>query len=129
MELSVEPITVRNFRRGITPQQEEKVMSEKNMNEESKAEETQKQAEAPKIHWDQAKMKTTYANVCNVSSTREEVSVLFGTNQTVNVAQNGITVELTDRIILNPFAAKRLAHILTGVIQQYETAFGPLPLD
>ena len=46
-----------------------------------------------------------------------------------NVAQNGITVELSDRIILNPYAAKRLAHILTGVIQQYETAFGPLPID
>lgn len=104
-------------------------MAEKNRNEESKAEETKVQAEGPRINWDQSKMKTTYANVCNVSSTREEVSVLFGTNQTVNVAQNGITVELTDRIILNPYAAKRLAHILTGVLQQYEAAFGPLPID
>lgn len=104
-------------------------MSQNNPNEEARTEETKKQTETPKIFWDQAKMKTTYANVCNVSSTREEVSVLFGTNQTVNVAQNGITVELTDRIILNPYAAKRLANILTGVIQQYETAFGPLPID
>lgn len=104
-------------------------MSEKNKNEVTKAEEGKMQAEVPKIHWDQSKMKTTYANVCNVSSTREEVSVLFGTNQSVNVAANGITVELTDRIILNPYAAKRLAHILTGVIKQYETAFGALPLE
>lgn len=104
-------------------------MSQKNKSEESNAEETRTQVEGPRINWDQAKMKTTYANVCNVSSTREEVSVLFGTNQTVNVAQNGITVELTDRIILNPYAAKRLAHILTGVLQQYETAFGALPID
>ena len=104
-------------------------MSQKNMNEESKAAAAKKQTERPRIHWDQAKMKTTYANVCNVSSTREEVSVLFGTNQTVNVAQDGITVELTDRIILNPYAAKRLAMVLTGVIQQYEAAFGPLPID
>ena len=99
-------------------------MSQKNKQDESSA-----KVEVPKIHWDQTKMKTTYANVCNVSSTREEVSVLFGTNQTVNLAQNGITVELTDRIILNPYAAKRLAHILTGVLQQYETAFGALPID
>jgi hypothetical protein len=104
-------------------------MSQKSMNEESKTEETKAQAEVPRINWDQSKMTTTYANVCNVSSTREEVSVLFGTNQTVNVAQNGITVELTDRIILNPYAAKRLAHILTGVLQQYEAAFGPLSID
>jgi hypothetical protein len=30
---------------------------------------------------------------------------------------------------MNPFAAKRLAHILNGVLQQYEAAFGPLPID
>lgn len=104
-------------------------MAEKTRVEESKTDETKVQVEGPRINWDQSKMKTTYANVCNVSSTREEVSVLFGTNQTVNVAQNGITVELTDRIILNPYAAKRLAHILSGVLQQYEAAFGPLPID
>ena len=104
-------------------------MAQKSMNEDSKAEETKTQMERPKITWDQAKMKTTYANVCNVSSTREEVSILFGTNQTVNVSQDGIIVELTDRIILNPYAAKRLAHILTGVLKQYETAFGALPID
>lgn len=104
-------------------------MAEKNRSGERKAEETKAPAEGPRINWDQAKMKTTYANVCNVSSTREEVSVLFGTNQTVNMAENGITVELTDRIILNPYAAKRLAHILTGVIKQYEAAFGALPVE
>jgi hypothetical protein len=104
-------------------------MAQKSMNEASRTDEARTQPEGPKIHWDQTKMKTTYANVCNVSSTREEVSVLFGTNQSVNVAQNGITVELTDRIILNPYAAKRLAHILTGVLQQYEAAFGELPID
>lgn len=104
-------------------------MAEKNRSGENKAEEAKAAVDAPRINWDQSKMKTTYANVCNVSSTREEVSVLFGTNQTVNVAENGITVELTDRIILNPYAAKRLAHILTGVIKQYEAAFGALPIE
>ena len=104
-------------------------MAQKSAVEEGKTEEVRAQSELPKIHWDQSRMKTTYANVCNVSSTREEVSVLFGTNQTVNVAQNGITVELTDRIILNPYAAKRLAHILSGVIQQYEATFGALPIE
>lgn len=104
-------------------------MAEKNRSGESKVEEAKAPVDAPRINWDQSKMKTTYANVCNVSSTREEVSVLFGTNQTVNMAENGITVELTDRIILNPYAAKRLAHILTGVLKQYEAAFGALPIE
>ena len=38
-------------------------------------------ADAPKVVWDDSKMRSTYANVCNVASTREEVVVLFGTNQ------------------------------------------------
>lgn len=81
------------------------------------------------IHWDHSKMETTYANVCNVNSTREEVSVLFGTNQTMDVGNAGeITVELTDRIILNPFAAKRFSMVLNKVIKDYESVFGELPL-
>ena len=35
-----------------------------------------------KLNWDDSKMQTTYANVVNASSTREEVSIFFGTNQT-----------------------------------------------
>ena len=104
-------------------------MTQKVKTEEAKEEAAPVPAEGTRIYWDHSRMKTTYANVCNVSSTREEVSILFGTNQTVNMAQNGITVELSDRIILNPYAAKRLAHILSGVIQQYEATFGALPIE
>lgn len=101
------------------------------MTQTSRAEETgaETKVEGTRINWDQSKMKTTYANVCNVSSTREEVSILFGTNQSMTVTEGGIIVELTDRIILNPYAAKRLAQILAGVIQQYEATFGELPLN
>lgn len=104
-------------------------MSQKAKTGEANVEEAKNRAEAPKINWDQTKMKTTYANVCNVSSTREEVSVMFGTNQTMNMGQGEIAIELTDRIILNPYAAKRLAHILGGVMQQYESTFGELPVE
>lgn len=96
--------------------------------EETVAEKNKQDSTTP-IHWDHSKMETSYANVCNVNSTREEVSVLFGTNQTMNVdIQNGITVELTDRIILNPYAAKRLSLVLSKVIQDYEAVFGELPI-
>jgi hypothetical protein len=101
---------------------EEKQQSRKNR-------EAKEQGETPRIKWDYSGIKTTYANVCNVSSTREEVSVLFGTNQTMNVAQGEILIELTDRIILNPYAAKRLALVLDGVIRQYEATFGELPVE
>jgi hypothetical protein len=47
----------------------------------------------------------------------------------MNVAQGEILIELTDRIILNPYAAKRLALVLDGVIRQYEATFGELPVE
>ena len=36
------------------------------------------------IKWDDSMMKSSYANVCNVTSTREEVVMLFGMNQAWN---------------------------------------------
>ena len=79
-----------------------------------------------RVNWDSTKMKTSYANVCNVSSTREEFTLLFGTNQTWQAGQRELTVELSDRVILNPFAAKRLTLVMKNVIEAYESRFGNL---
>src|SRR5205814_6852468 len=57
------------------------------------------------IKWDDSNLKSSYANVCNVSSTREEVVLVFGINQAWERGQNEVQVQLTDRIILSPFAA------------------------
>lgn len=81
------------------------------------------------LRWDDSKMSSTYANVCNVSSTREEVTLLFGTNQSWHTGQQELTVQLTDRIILNPFAAKRLSVLLTNIINEYESRFGKLKIE
>ncbi len=78
----------------------------------------------PRIRWDDSKMRSTYANVCNVSSTREEVTLLFGTNQAWHTGQPEVSVELSDRIIMSPFAAKRLLQLLTNVVGEYENRFG-----
>lgn len=91
--------------------------------------EAEKEKEQTTIRWDGAKMKTTYANVCNVSSTREEVSLMFGTNKNWHPAQKELTIELSDRMILNPFAAKRLALLLVNTMKEYEKRFGELQLD
>lgn len=81
------------------------------------------------IRWDGAKMHTTYANVCNVSSSREEVTLLFGTHQNWHAGQKELTVELSDRIILNTYAAKRLALLLHRTMEEYEQRFGPLVVE
>jgi hypothetical protein len=83
-------------------------------------------AVAPKVVWDDSKMKTSYANVCNVASTREEVVVLFGVNQAWKGSENEVTVQLTDRMILSPFAAKRLAILLGNVVAKHEQRFGSI---
>ena len=80
----------------------------------------------PRIKWDSTRMQSTYANVCNVASTREEVTLLFGTNQTWNRGEKEVTVELSDRIILNPYAAKRLSLLLQTVIAEYQERFGDI---
>lgn len=85
-----------------------------------------KETKTPKVVWDDSKMRSTYANVCNVSSTREEVIVLFGTNQAWQGTESEVTVDLSDRIIMSPFAAKRLSMLLQNVIAQYESRFGTL---
>ncbi len=82
-----------------------------------------------RVRWDDSNMSTTYANVCNVSSTREEVTLLFGTNQTWHTGQNEVVVNLSDRIILNPFAAKRLSMLLNNVVTEYEKRFGELGIE
>jgi len=81
------------------------------------------------IKWDDSNLKSSYANVCNVSSTREEVVLVFGINQAWERGQNEVQVQLTDRLILSPFAAKRLAQLLNNVVREYESRFGALNVD
>lgn len=81
------------------------------------------------VRWDDSNMTSTYANVCNVSSTREEVTLLFGTNQTWHTGQQELAILLSNRIILSPFAAKRLSLLLNNIIGQYESRFGKLQTE
>jgi hypothetical protein len=87
------------------------------------------QQQGARIKWDDTAMKSSYANVCNVTSTREEVVMLFGINQAWNRGQSEVTIQLTDRIIISPYAAKRLVALLDGVVQEYEKRFGTLNVE
>ena len=84
----------------------------------------------PKVNWDDSGMKSSYANVCNVTSTREEMTLYFGTNQTMYTGQEKeVTIQLSDRVILNPYAAKRLLLLLSKVVGEYEKRYGALDLS
>ncbi len=88
------------------------------------------QAQMPmKIVWDDSNMATTYANVVNVLHTPEEIAILFGMNLTWNASSTKeITVNLSNRMVLNPRAAKRLNELLTNRLRDYESRFGTLKL-
>jgi hypothetical protein len=86
-------------------------------------------ASMPRIRWEDAQMQSSYANVANVASTREEVVLLFGINQAWHAGQKEVAIQLTNRIILSPFAAKRLQTLLGNVISEYESRFGQISVE
>lgn len=90
------------------------------------SDQAQGQAEQRRIHVDGSRAATSYANTCHVASTKEEIVLNFGLNQSWEPGQPDMRVQVTNRIIVSPFAAKRLALLLDVVMKQYEARFGVL---
>src|SRR4026209_1759386 len=82
----------------------------------------------PKVVWDDSKMHTSYANVCNVLGTREEIMLLFGANQAWHGGQKVPAVARAERSVLSPFAAKRLLQLLGQGLKEYEARYRELKL-
>jgi hypothetical protein len=79
------------------------------------------------LRWDDSRMTTHFSNVVNIQSTREQVDLFFGTNQTWNATdERPLSIELSNRLILSPYAAKRLSIALNGVLREYEQRYGAL---
>lgn len=82
-------------------------------------------ASSTQLRVDTSDLKSSYCNVCNVNSTREEVVLNFGANHDWDRAQAS-AVKLHHRIILSPYAAKRVAVLLSKLVQDYESRYGTL---
>jgi len=95
----------------------------------AKTDKTDDKAATRTVNWDDTNMQAAYANVANVSCTREEVTLLFGTHQTWHAGQKDLSVLLSHRIMLSPFAAKRMHLLLDATIKKYESAFGEIVID
>ena len=80
----------------------------------------------PTVRFDDSEVTNTYANVCNVSSSREEVVLVFGLNDAWERDVSEVRVKLNSRVILSAFAAKRLSLLLNSVVHQYEARFGAM---
>ena len=86
-------------------------------------------AQPTRVVWDDSTMQTSFANVVNVLNTKEEFTLLFGKNKTWNLAETReLHVDLDYRIVLTPYAAKRLMGLLEARVRDYENAVGELKL-
>ncbi|WP_127145373.1 DUF3467 domain-containing protein [Pelagibacterium montanilacus] len=82
------------------------------------------------INWDDKNIESRYSNIATVTATREEFFFLFGTHQNWRGVEGGqpVEVELSNRMVLSPFAAKRLLLILNQTVKAYEQRFGEVKL-
>jgi len=80
------------------------------------------------LTWDDSKVESNYANIATATASREEFFLLFGTHQNWQgrPGDGRVTVRLSDRMILSPFAAKRLALVLSQTVAAYEERFGTI---
>ncbi|MGO7417460.1 DUF3467 domain-containing protein [Rhizobium ruizarguesonis] len=80
----------------------------------------------PPVRLNTANLKSTYCNVCNATSAREEVVLNFGTNHNRDRPQRDLEIELHHRVVMSPFAAKRLRDLMTKLIDEHERRYGEL---
>lgn len=92
------------------------------------ADEQTPRPEAVQVPVDESHITGTYANFCRVTGTPEELIVDFGLNKQVG-GTSPETIQLTQRIIVNFYTAKRLAYALGHAVTRHEQAFGPLEID
>ncbi|MBN2061924.1 MAG: DUF3467 domain-containing protein [Deltaproteobacteria bacterium] len=71
-------------------------------------------------------IRNTYANVVNVNGTREEIEIRFGKTMGAPFLKKQTQVQTTNRIILSPYATKRLAALLHTHIKEYDERYGSL---
>lgn len=79
-----------------------------------------------RVKWNVEQLKSSYVNFANANSAREEVVMNFGLNTSWDRSQPEMEIELAHRIVMSPFAAKRLAELLNKLIAEYESRYGDL---
>jgi len=92
------------------------------------ADEQPARPEPVQVPVDESHITGTYANFCRVTGTPEELIVDFGLNKQVGGTAPE-TIQLTQRIIVNFYTAKRLAYALGHAVARHEQAFGTLEID
>ncbi len=85
-----------------------------------------------RVRIDERDMTTSYANAFRANPTADEVMIDFGLNLPMGNPQDGqneIAFQINNRVIMNFYAAKRLALALGQMVRRYEQEFGELEMD
>jgi len=85
-------------------------------------------ANAPRLQIDDAAAVSYYAPTARVWGTSEEIVADFAQRLTPS-ADNTTTMKIDARIIMSPWAAKRLVMAMHQAVQRYEKAYGTIELD
>lgn len=80
----------------------------------------------PKVRFNTSELKSSYCNVCNATSTREEVVLNFGLNETWDQGSANVDVKLLHRVILSPHAAERLHDLLSKLMVEHKARYGKM---
>ena len=84
-----------------------------------------KQAPQQQVQVNDSRAVASYANFCRVTSTPEELIIDLGLNKQPSGTPTE-PIEITQRVIVNFFTAKRLLMTLQMSVQRHETLFGVL---
>ncbi len=71
---------------------------------------------------------SAYANFCRVTGSPEELIIDFGLNSQP-MGSSDKPVDISQRIVLNFYTAKRLLHALHISVQRHEEVFGRIETD
>lgn len=85
------------------------------------------QQQTVQIRYDDSNVVASYANVCRVTGTPEELIIDFGINPQPIGTQLSITV--SNRVVTNFYTAKRMRDAIHAAIVRYEQAFGVLETE
>lgn len=90
------------------------------------APETPAEPGTPRVRWKVEQLKSSHVNFANANSPQEEVVPNFGMNNNWDRSANEVEIELTHRIVMSPFAARRLAELMNKLVTQYESRYGKM---
>ena len=80
------------------------------------------------ISIDDASAAVSYSSLVRVGGSAEELMLDFA-GPLRPVSPRAATMKVDNRIIMSPWAAKRLSMALQQAIERYEQAYGPLEID